>query len=196
MKKHILMLLLLLFSSAQAAELRIYPGFAEIIEAAQVKDNQVTLEFTPSDLCQIVPRSLDLLGAEVTRYQVSQKTQNGYDSLIGLTVGVRSGSELREGTLVKYEGNQVLIQDGKTGWYFRAPTAALEYQKLPPDVGISNTTQYQFSVQNSQAPQLRYLSRAISWQPRYTLDVADGQGTIRGWAEITSSLSEPLKVNG
>jgi hypothetical protein len=178
--KNILTLLagISLFGTATAADLTLYYNFSEVRDPVQLSGNRFT--WTPAaDLAGfIVPGSLAL----------------EYDGVANLTVLPAS-----QNLLAAFEGKEVLVKrDGQTikakvlradlglfeanGSYFQGDVSSVTFPSLD---GVRFAPQYIWGITGSGGSStLSYLTRGLSWGPRYSLVIEKDKADLNGWAEI------------
>jgi hypothetical protein len=167
-----------LFATATAADLTLYYNFSEVREPVQLSGNRFT--WTPAaDLAGfIVPGSLAL----------------EYDGVANLTVLPAS-----QNLLAAFEGKEVLVKrDGQTikakvlradlglfeanGSYFQGDVSSVTFPSLD---GVRFAPQYIWGITGSGGSSvLSYLTRGLSWGPRYSLVIEKDKADLNGWAEI------------
>lgn len=189
------MLFLMLAGAAQATELRIYPGFAEVLTPVLPQNHLFEWTVGQEDLCQIVPSSLAVQGAKVSEYTLAFQQKSWLDQLIGKQVTVRMGDELREGTVERIEDQTLFVKELETGRYLMVSASQLELHALPPLTRNRSELLFKFTLQNENKPVLRYFTRNIQWTPKYTLDVNGGTARLTGWADLQNNSHEKLIVN-
>jgi hypothetical protein len=167
-----------LFGTATAADLTLYYNFSEVRDPVQLSGNRFT--WTPAaDLAGfIVPGSLAL----------------EYDGVANLTVLPAS-----QNLLAAFEGKEVLVKrDGQTikakvlradlglfeanGSYFQGDVSSVTFPSLD---GVRFAPQYIWGITGSGGSStLSYLTRGLSWGPRYSLVIEKDKADLNGWAEI------------
>jgi hypothetical protein len=167
-----------LFGTATAADLTLYYNFSEVRDPVQLSGNRFT--WTPaSDLAGfIVPGSLAL----------------EYDGVANLTVLPAS-----QNLLAAFEGKEVLVKrDGQTikakilradlglfeanGSYFQGDVSSVTFPSLD---GVRFAPQYIWGITGTGGSSvLSYLTRGLSWGPRYSLVIDKDKADLNGWAEI------------
>jgi hypothetical protein len=166
------------FGTASAADLTLYYNFSEVRDPVQLSGNRFT--WTPAaDLAGfIVPGSLAL----------------EYDGVANLTVLPAS-----QNLLAAFEGKEVLVKrDGQTikakvlradlglfeanGSYFQGDVSSVTFPSLD---GVRFAPQYVWGITgNGGSSTLSYLTRGLSWGPRYSLVIEKDKADLNGWAEI------------
>ncbi len=178
-------------SSAEAADLRIYSGFGEVRQAATVQNGQISLTLPVSLYSTIIPDSLDLDGAQVASRSLVQQA-NWLSSLEGKMVTLRENNKTERVTLVR--ARDLLIKDAK-GQYRTVQAANLSYDALPPLNPFLPSWQATFNVTGAAAkPTLTYLTRALSWTPRYTLKLTGSTLALAALADIRNSSDQSFDV--
>jgi hypothetical protein len=167
-----------LFGTATAADLTLYYNFSEVRDPVQLSGNRFT--WTPAaDLAGfIVPGSLAL----------------EYDGVANLTVLPAS-----QNLLAAFEGKEVLVKrDGQTikakvlradlglfeanGSYFQGDVSSVTFPSLD---GVRFAPQYIWGITGTGGSSvLSYLTRGLSWGPRYSLVIDKDKADLNGWAEI------------
>jgi hypothetical protein len=167
-----------LLGSATAADLTLYYNFSEVRDTVQVSGNRFV--WTPAaDLAGfIVPGSLALEYGRIANLTVLPATPN---------------------LLAAFEGKEVLIKrDGQTikakvlradlglfeanGSYFQGDISSVTFPSLD---GVRFAPQYVWGIGGSGGPStLSYLTRGLSWGPRYSLVIEKDKADLDGWAEI------------
>ena len=179
-------------SSAEAADLRIYSGFGEVRQAATVQNGQISLTLPVSLYSTIIPDSLDLDGAQVASRSLVQQA-NWLSSLEGKMVTLRENNKTERVTLVR--ARDLLIRDSQ-GQYRTVQAASLSYDALPPLNPFSPSWQATFNVVGTSGkPTLTYLTRALSWTPRYTLKLTGSTLALAALADIRNSSDQSFDVN-
>ncbi len=183
MKKTIAMLAgISLFASgvdrATAAELTLYYNFSEVRDPVQLSGNR--FNWTPAaDLAGfIVPGSLALEYDGVANLTILPATQNLLAAFEGKEVLVK-----RDGQTIKAK---VLRADlglfEANGSFFQGDVSSVTFPSLD---GVRFAPQYVWGITGSGGPStLSYLTRGLSWGPRYSLVIDKDKAELNGWAEI------------
>lgn len=186
--------MMLVASSAQAADLRIYSNFSEIREPQKVTETSFEYPFTPEMVQQLVQGSLYLEGSKVlSQVQTVTEAKAWLKAFEGQTLNLRTNDGVRAVTLINAE--QGIVQDIETK-RFRTNISAdmLEFPSLPSQTEEGRTL-YRFTVDRPGAVVLSYLTRGITWSPRYVLNVAKaGQAKLESYADIRNNLSTLVQV--
>jgi len=182
-----------LVGHAAAADLRIYSGFGEVRQVASAVGGQVNVNLPVSLYNTILPDSLDLDGAQVTSRSVVQQP-NWLASLEGKQVTLREDGKSERVTLVR--ARDLLIKDAQ-GLYRTVAAQNLAYDVQPPENPFSPSWQATFNVTgvNVVAPTLTYLTRALTWTPRYTLKLSGTTAALSALADIRNASDQSFDVN-
>ncbi len=181
-----------ILSSAGAADLRIYPEFGEVRQAATIVNGQVRVNLPTSLYGTIVPDSLDLDGVSVTSRSLVQQ-DNWLASLEGKQVTLREDGKSERVTLVR--ARDLLIRDAQ-GQYRNVQPQNLAYDVQPPENPFSPSWQATFNVTGvGSTPTLTYLTRALSWTPRYTLKLSGTTAAFSALADIRNGSDQAFTVN-
>jgi hypothetical protein len=187
-KKTLLSLILaavpIALSSAKAADLTVYYNFAEVRDAVTLSGGR--FDWTPTaDLGNfLIPGSLEL----------------EYPELFNMTLLPPSSSLLQA-----FEGREVLLKIGDAapvrakviradiglfevnGQYLQASASQVIYPSLE-GVRFAPTYSWQYGGAGGNAT-LTYLTRGVSWTPRYTLNVKGDAATLNAWADVRNASS-------
>ncbi len=170
----------ILFSNARAADLVLYNSFGEVRDAVNMTGSR--FDWTPpADLSQfLVAGSLELEYPGI----VSQTLLPPSPSLLAAFEG-------RE-VLVKRPGSDTLTKAKVTradialfesnGQFFTADPSTVVFPSLD-GVRFAPTYSWRFTGAGGPAS-LTYLTRALSWTPRYTLNVGADKVDLESWADV------------
>lgn len=194
-KKTAVLLLASSLFTAQAAEVRFYSNFSEVRQTQTLKTNELSATFDLESINGMVPGTLTLEGVKiVSQLQTAAPTKNLLEAYEGQTVFLREGDKLTEVKLIR--ASDGTVQDLKTGRYrVGVNVQSLEFPSLPPLQDPGKVT-VKFGVEKIGPATLSYLSRALSWSPRYTLSVDKaGVPKLESLADLRNSTSEDIKVD-
>ena len=170
--------LFLAAGTATAADLTLYYNFSEVRDSVQLSGNRFT--WTPAaDLAGfIVPGSLALEYDGVANLTVLPATQNLLAAFEGKEVLVK-----RDGQTIKA---RVLRADlglfEANGSYFQGDVSSVTFPSLD---GVRFAPQYVWGITGAGGSStLSYLTRGLSWGPRYSLVIEKDKADLNGWAEI------------
>ena len=187
--KHLLLGLLLL-GSASAAQLRLYPSFAEVREPVEVRNGLVTLSFGQEAAGSLVPGSLSVEGVDLVS-GLSKVAPSWLATQEGQGVWLDREGKTERVTLVRAE--DLLVRDAQ-GRYRTVTFDQLSFDTLPPPNPAAARVQYTYRVKGTGAI-LSYLTRAVSWSPSYTLRAQDSSAELTGLAELRNASDAGYAVN-
>ncbi|MFD1730391.1 hypothetical protein ACFSC4_03645 [Deinococcus malanensis] len=190
--RHILSLAIALsFGGAVATDLRIYPSFTEVREPVSTAGTTLTVALPQEAWAGVIPGSLDLEGlAFVSALQNLEP--NWLATLEGKTVYVmREGGRTEPVTLIR--ARDLLVRDS-AGRYFTVQFTQLQFDVPPPSNPLSASQTLVFNLPRAGSGILSYLTRSVSWQPRYTLRASDAGAQLSALADIRNSTDLPYEV--
>jgi hypothetical protein len=194
--KTLILSALLLLSSATAADLRIYSSFSEVREPRKLIGSTLDLSFTPEAMGLMVPNSLYLEGVKVlSQNQTVNQAKGWLEAYEGKTVFLLEGDKSTEVKLIR--ASDGTVQDLKTGRFRTGISASqLEFSDLPQK-NEQGSTNFKFLLgQTSGDATVSYLSRGISWSPRYVMNVkTDGSVKMDSLADIRNGTTSSVAVN-
>lgn len=168
--------------SARASELSLYYNFAEVRDAVTLTGGRFDWTSSADVGAFLIPGSLEL----------------EYPELFNMTLLPPSSSLLEA-----FEGREVLLKIGEAapvkakviradiglfevnGQYVQASASQVIYPSLE-GVRFAPTYSWQYGGTGGKA-NLTYLTRALSWSPRYTLTIKDNAANLSAWADITNA---------
>ena len=168
--------------SAHASELSLYYNFAEVRDAVTLSGGR--FDWTPS--------------ADVGAFLIPGSLELEYPELFNMTLLPPSGSLLEA-----FEGREVLLKIGEAapvkakvisanlglfevgGQFVQANASQVIYPSLE-GVRFAPTYSWQYGGAGGKAS-LTYLTKALSWSPRYTLTIKDNAAALSAWADITNA---------
>jgi hypothetical protein len=176
---------------AQAADLRIYPSFTEVRQPVQSTGTALNVTLPQDTWGSILSGSLSLEGLPFTQAVQSQQA-NWLAGLEGKTVYlVREGQAPEAVTLVR--ARDLLVRDA-AGRFFTVRFEQLQFTEAPPVNAQAPTQTLVFSLPAAGSGTLSYLTRAVSWAPRYTLQAGDGGAALSALADIRNTTEQPYDV--
>lgn len=185
-----LVLSLFLLGSASAAELRIYPSFGEVREPVTLSGSVYTFSLPPNAWAQVVPGTLDLEGVNILAREL-QLQQGWLKSLEGKGVTLLEDGHTERVTLVR--ASDLLIRD-PAGHYRNVRFEQLAFDSLPPENAQAPAQSVSFQLAGGGDATLSYLTRAVSWSPRYTLRLSGSAGSLSALADIRNAGETPYEV--
>ena len=176
---------------AQAADLRIYPSFTEVRQPVQSAGTTLNVTLPQDTWGSVLSGSLSLEGLPFTQAVQSGQT-NWLAGLEGKTVYLVRGDRAPEPvTLVR--ARDLLVKDA-AGRFFTVRFEELQFTEAPPVNAQAPTQTLVFSLPAAGSGTLSYLTRAVSWSPRYTLQAGDGGAVLSALADIRNTTEQPYDV--
>ncbi|MBB5233197.1 DUF4139 domain-containing protein [Deinococcus budaensis] len=167
--------------SASAADLRIYPSFSEVREPVRATGNTLSVTLPEAAWAGLIPGTLDLEGLAFSS-AVQRQEANWLASLEGKTVFLKRGEEAAQPvTLIR--ARDLLVRDAQ-GRYLTARYEDLSFDVPPPVNPLSPVQTLTFTLPQPGAATLSYLTRAVTWAPRYTLKAGTGGAQLSALADI------------
>lgn len=191
MNRIVMSALMLGAGMAQAADLRIYPSFSEVRQPVQSTGTTLNVTLPQDTWGSVLSGSLSLEGLPFTQAVQSQQA-NWLTGLEGKTVYlVRDGKVPEAVTLVR--ARDLLVRDA-AGRFFTVRFEDLQFTEAPPVNAQAATQTLVFSLPAAGSGTLSYLTRAVSWSPRYTLQAGDGGASLSALADIRNTTEQPYDV--
>jgi hypothetical protein len=175
-------------SSAKATDATLYYNFAEIREPVQISGNR--FDWTPAaDLGQyLVPGSLELEYPEIFNVNLLPASPSLLEAFEGKEVLLKRDNKLVKAIVIK--ANIGLFQVG--GQYVQASVADVVFPTLE---GVRFAPTYSWTLGGSGGSSiLTYLTRGITWSPRYTLAIKGDDAKLTGWADIRNASGLEYKT--
>lgn len=184
MKKTLLVLgILSLLGMTEAQESTIYRGFAELKQAQTLPQGQWTWEPGEPLFASLIPGTLRLSGvSEQSRQIQAEAPANPLSAYVGKKVQFFWEGQWREVTVVSADKNLFLYE----GRYLVGLPGPIGY----PDLSGFGSPKITFRYQGAGPAGLSYLTRAVSWNLRYTLE----NGDLAGWASLSNGLDRPVRL--
>ena len=176
---------------AAATDIRIYPSFTEVREPVSAAGKTLTVALPQEAWNGVIGGSLDLEGLAFDS-AVQKLEANWLSGLEGKTVYLeREDGKTEPVTLVR--AKDLLVKDA-SGKYFTVSYDKLQFDVLPPANPLSPSQTLTYSLKNAGSGTLSYLTRSVSWQPRYTLKASDAGAQLSALADIRNSTDQPYDV--
>ncbi len=164
-----------------ATDIRIYPSFTEVREAVSSTGTTLSVSLPQEAWNGVIPGSLDLEGLSFGG-AVQKLEPNWLTTLEGKTVYLRREEGQTEPvTLVR--ARDLLVKDA-AGKYFTVRYEELQFDVLPPSNPLSPSRTLVYSLTRGGSGTLSYLTRSVTWQPRYTLKASDAGANLSALADI------------
>lgn len=184
MRRIVTLALLATLSAAGAADLRIYPSFTEVREPVRATGTTLTVSLPEVAWAGLIPGTLDLDGLNFTS-AVQRQEANWLASLEGKTVFLKRGDEAPQPvTLIR--ARDLLVRDAQ-GRYLNARYEDLSFDVPPPLNPLNPTQTLTFTLPQAGAGTLSYLTRAVTWAPRYTLKAGPQGAQLSALADIRNA---------
>ncbi|CAM3188847.1 DUF4139 domain-containing protein [Deinococcus deserti] len=174
-----------------ATDLRVYPSFTEVREPVTASGTTLSVALPQEAWAGVIPGSLDLEGlAFISALQNLEP--NWLATLEGKTVYLmREGNRTEPVTLIR--ARDLLVRDS-AGRYFTVQFNQLQFDVLPPSNPLSPSQSLVFNLAKAGSGTLSYLTRSVSWQPRYTLKASDAGAQLAALADIRNGTDLPYEV--
>jgi hypothetical protein len=168
--------LLLLTGAALAADLRVYPTFAEVRQPLTA----APVAFEWAQWRWIQPDSLSVLGAAPVPFSVQPTELEWLRAQEGQPVTWRPAGQPPQAATLERAGDLLLRLEG--GGFIHAALADLSFGSRPPERG---GVTFRLNGPLPAGAQLSYRTAALSWAPRYELRVGQAV-TLAALAQITN----------
>lgn len=173
----------LALGSAGATDLRIYPSFTEVRQPVTATGTSLNVTLPQSAWESVLPGSLDLEGLPFT--SAAQTLQSNWLSgLEGQTVYLRRGETTEPVTLVR--ARDLLVKDAQ-GRFFNVRFEDLSFTAAPPLNPQSPSQTLTYTLPRAGTGTLTYLTRAVTWSPRYTLNASSAGANLTALADLRNS---------
>ena len=180
-----------MLSNAAATDIRIYPSFTEVREQVSSTGKTLTVALPQEAWNGVISGSLDLEGLAFDS-AVQKLEANWLSGLEGKTVYLeREGGKTEAVTLVR--AKDLLVKDA-SGKYFTVSYDKLQFDVLPPANPLSPSQTLTYNLKNAGSGTLSYLTRSVSWQPRYALKASDAGAQLSALADIRNATDLPYEV--
>ncbi|MFC3835241.1 MULTISPECIES: DUF4139 domain-containing protein [Deinococcus] len=190
MTKRALLAAALLASTAHATDLRIYPSFTEVRQPVTTTGTTLDVTLPQAAWENVLAGSLDLEGLPFT--SAAQTLQSNWlAGLEGQTVYLRRGDATEPVTLVR--ARDLLVKDAQ-GRYFNVRFEELSFTAPPPLNPQSPSQTLTYTLPKAGSGTLTYLTRAVTWSPRYTLRASDAGAQLAALADLRNGTELPYDV--
>lgn len=184
MKTTLAVALALTLGTASAADLRIYPAFTEVREPVRAAGSTLSVTLPEAAWAGLIPGTLDLEGLAFSSAMQRQEA-NWLASLEGKTVFLKRGEAAPQPvTLIR--ARDLLVRDAQ-GRYLTARYEDLSFDVPPPLNPLAPVQTLTFTLPQPGAATLSYLTRAVTWAPRYTLKAGAGGAQLSALADIRNA---------
>ncbi len=175
-------------SSAKATDATLYYNFAEIREPVQISGNR--FDWSPAaDLGQyLVPGSLELEYPEIFNVNLLPASSSLLEAFEGKEVLLKRDNKLVKAVVIK--ANIGLFQ--VNGQYVQASVSDVVFPTLE---GVRFAPTYSWTLGGAGGSSvLTYLTRGITWNPRYTLAIKGDDAKLTGWADVQNASGVEYKT--
>jgi hypothetical protein len=175
-------------SHAKATDATLYYNFAEIREPVQISNNR--FDWSPAaDLGQyLVPGSLELEYPEIFNLNLLPASQSLLEAFEGKEVMLKRDNKLVKAIVIK--ANIGLFQVGNQ--FVQGNVSDVVFPTLD---GVRFAPTYSWTLGGSGGSSvLTYLTRGITWSPRYTLAIKGDDTKLTGWADVRNTSGLEYKT--
>ncbi len=181
---------LALAASAHATDLRIYQNFGEVRTPITASGNSYRVELPDSAWQNLIPGTIDIEGLSYTQ-AVQTRGVSWLTSLEGQPVTLREDGKTQTVTLIR--AADLLIKDA-SGQYRNVSYAQLSFPVLPPLNAQQPGQSLIYSLTKPGKGTLSYLTSALGWTPRYTLQTSGSAASLSALADIRNSSDQVYTV--
>lgn len=193
MKRIVTLVLAAALGMASAADLRIYPSFSEVREPVRATGSTLTVTLPEAAWAGLIPGTLDLDGLSFSA-AVQRQEAGWLASQEGKRVYVRREDGSTEPvTLVR--ARDLLVRDAQ-GRYRTVRYEDLSFDVPPPLNPLTPVQTLTFTLPQPGAGTLTYLTRAVTWAPRYTLKASTQGAQLSALADIRNMSDLAYDVKG
>ncbi|MFC4425452.1 DUF4139 domain-containing protein [Deinococcus navajonensis] len=190
--RHLLSLAAALYlGGAMATDIRIYPSFTEVREPVSATGTTLTVALPQEAWAGVIGGSLDLEGLAFTS-ALQKLDANWLSSLEGKTIYLRREDGKTE-PVILVRARDLLVRDAN-GRYFTARYEQLQFDVVPPSNPLSPSQTLVFNLKAPGSGVLSYLTRSVTWAPRYTLKASDAGAQLAALADIRNGTDLPYDV--
>lgn len=184
------LLLALLFPSAGASDLRVYRDFSEVRENVTAQGQRLEVTLPEGVWPGLLPGSLELRGLGWN--QLVQDCGPGWlKRLEGQTVKLREEGHSVPVTLIR--ASDLTIRDA-AGDYRQVRLEQLAFPALPPGEPLAGLQRLVFEVTAPGPGVLSYLTRSVTWSPRFILSAAGSGANLEALADLRNTASVPYQA--
>lgn len=160
------------------AALQLYPNFAEVKASVPLQGGQYVLHGESDP--ELLTDTATLEGVEVLS-QTATDSEGWLGSLEGQEMTLYVNSKPKSVTLIR--ARDLLVRDWN-GKYRRVKAEQLAFNRPPPLTGQRSAQTLTFRTAGGNSATLSYLTRGLSWAPRYTLNLRGDAAVLTGLADI------------
>ncbi|WP_161882702.1 DUF4139 domain-containing protein [Deinococcus alpinitundrae] len=181
---------LALAASAHATDLRIYQNFGEVRTPITASGNTYQVDLPDSAWQNLIPGTIDLEGLSYTQ-AVQMRGMSWLTGLEGKPVTLREDNKTQTVTLIR--AADLLIKDA-LGQYRNVSYSQLSFPVLPPLNAQQPGQSLIYSLTKPGKGTLSYLTSALGWTPRYTLQTSGSVASLSALADIRNSSDQVYSV--
>ncbi|THF72013.1 hypothetical protein E7T06_00515 [Deinococcus sp. Arct2-2] len=188
-----------LTSAAQTTSLRLYPSFAEVQEPVSAASTSFSVSLSPAVWAGIIPGTVNLRGlafSSAVQGQDPAWLSRWEGKIVTLRTGA-AGEKAEPVTLIR--AADLTVRDA-AGEFRRVTLAQLSFSELPPLNAEAATPTLTFALPQPGTGTLSYLTRALSWMPRYTLNIvgigAAAKADLSALADIRNGTDGVVQAPG
>lgn len=169
--------------AAQATDLRLYPQFGEVREPITVTAPRHTMVLPEGVLPGLLPGTIELRGVGFTQL-IQDHTDPWLRAFEGKPIKLITDGKSEPVTLIR--ASDLTVRDA-AGDYRQVTLSQLAFPALPPAEGQTGSPRLTFDVTGSGPATLHYLTRSLSWSPRFTLSASGSQATLEALADLRNN---------
>lgn len=183
-------LLALLLPSAGASDLRVYRDFSEVRENVAALGPRLEVTLPEGVWPGLLPGSLELRGLGWNQL-VQGRGPGWLQRLEGQTVKLREEGRSESVTLIR--ASDLTIRDA-AGDYRQVRLEQLAFPTLPPEEPLAGSRRLVFDVAAPGPGVLSYLTRSVTWSPRFILSAAGSNANLEALADLRNTASVPYQA--
>ena len=184
------LLLALLLPPAGASDLRVYRDFSEVRENVTASGPRLEVMLPEGVWPGLLPGSLELRGLGWNQL-VQERGPGWLRRLEGQTVKLRE--EGRAEPVILIRASDLTIRDA-SGDYRQVRLDQLAFPALPPEEPLAGPQRLVFDVAAPGQGVLSYLTRSVTWSPRFTLTAVGSNANLEALADIRNTSSLPYQA--
>nr|WP_246580677.1 hypothetical protein [Deinococcus aestuarii] len=173
--------------TAGATDLRVYPAFSEVREAVIVPGKRLELPLAEGIWPGLLPGSLELRGLGLTQL-VQDRGPGWLQRFEGQTVKLRENGQSQPVILVRV--SDLTVRD-TAGDYRQVRLDQLAFPTLPPEEPTTGPRRLVFEVAQPGPGVFSYLTRSVTWSPRFILSAAGSNANLEALADIRNTATVP-----
>lgn len=184
------LLLALLLPPAGASDLRVYRDFSEVRENVTASGPRLEVMLPEGVWPGLLPGSLELRGLGWNQL-VQDRGPGWLKRLEGQTVKLREDGHSVPVTLIR--ASDLTVRDA-AGDYRQVRLEQLAFPALPPEEPLAGPQRLVFDVASPGQGVLSYLTRSVTWSPRFILSAAGSNANLEALADLRNTASVPYQA--